>query len=58
MHRLNDPVYRNRTLQVIADLGLVSLAFYLAFRLRFLDVYAWRDSRWQLIASQDTRLPR
>ncbi len=28
------------------------------FRLRFLDVYAWRDSRWQLIASQDTRLPR
>jgi FlaA1/EpsC-like NDP-sugar epimerase len=37
MHRLNDPVYRNRTLQVIADLGLVSLAFYLAFRLRFLD---------------------
>ena len=28
------------------------------FRLRFLDVYAWRDARWQLIASQDTRLPR
>jgi len=28
------------------------------FRLRFLDVYAWRDERWQLIASQDTRLPR
>jgi ketosteroid isomerase-like protein len=26
-------------------------------RLRFLDVYAWRDSRWQLVASQDTRLP-
>ena len=25
-------------------------------RLRFLDVYAWRDSRWQLVASQDTRL--
>ena len=28
------------------------------FRLRFLDVYAWRDARWQLIGSQDTRLPR
>lgn len=28
------------------------------FRLRFLDIYAWRDARWQLIASQDTRLPR
>jgi ketosteroid isomerase-like protein len=27
------------------------------FRLRFLDVYAWRDGRWQLLASQDTRLP-
>ena len=28
------------------------------FRLRFLDVYAWRRGEWQLIASQDTRLPR
>ena len=27
------------------------------FTLRFLDVYAWRDGRWQLVASQDTRLP-
>ena len=26
-------------------------------QLRFLDVYAWRDGRWQLVASQDTRLP-
>ena len=25
-------------------------------RLRFLDVYAWREGRWQLVASQDTRL--
>ena len=25
-------------------------------RLRFLDVYTWRDGRWQLVASQDTRL--
>jgi FlaA1/EpsC-like NDP-sugar epimerase len=37
MHRLNDPVYRNRTLQVMADMALVALSFYLAFRLRFLD---------------------
>jgi hypothetical protein len=27
-------------------------------RLRFLDVYAWRDDRWQLVASQDTYLSR
>ncbi len=37
MGRLNHPVYRNRVLQVIADGALVALAFYLAFRLRFLD---------------------
>src|SRR5215208_2095985 len=37
MSRLNHPVYRNRVLQVLADSALVALAFYLAFRLRFLD---------------------
>jgi len=37
MHRLNHPVYRNRAMQVVADALLVALAFYLAFRLRFLD---------------------
>ena len=37
MHRLNHPVYRNRVLQAAADALLVGLAFYLAFRLRFLD---------------------
>jgi Domain of unknown function (DUF4440) len=26
-------------------------------RLRFLDVYTWKDSGWQLLASQDARLP-
>src|ERR1044072_2892658 len=36
MHRLNHPVYRNRALQVLADAALLTLAFYLAFRLRFL----------------------
>jgi FlaA1/EpsC-like NDP-sugar epimerase len=35
--RLNHPVYRHRTLQAAADAVLVALAFYLAFRLRFLD---------------------
>ncbi|HEY5709218.1 MAG TPA: nucleoside-diphosphate sugar epimerase/dehydratase [Solirubrobacterales bacterium] len=37
MSRLNHPVYRNRVLQLVADGALVALAFYLAFRLRFLD---------------------
>ena len=37
MRRLNHPVYRNRLLQLAADGVLVALAFYLAFRLRFLD---------------------
>jgi FlaA1/EpsC-like NDP-sugar epimerase len=52
MHRLNDPVYRNRTLQVIADLGLVSLAFYLAFRLRFLDDPGGIPDRYQTLLMQ------
>ena len=55
------------TARVVGDVGLVTgvSAFQgrqgddpFDFRLRFLDVYTWRDSRWQLIASQDTRLPR
>ena len=37
MQRLNHPVYRNRVLQVLADAVLVTLAFFLAFQLRFLD---------------------
>ncbi|HZJ28429.1 MAG TPA: polysaccharide biosynthesis protein [Solirubrobacterales bacterium] len=37
MHRLNHPVYRNRTLQIAADAALVAASFYLAFRFRFLD---------------------
>jgi ketosteroid isomerase-like protein len=52
--------------RVIGDVGLVAGVSALQgrqgeepfdFRLRFLDVYAWRDGRWQLVASQDTRLP-
>ena len=37
MRRLNHPVYRNRALQLAPTPLLVALAFYLAFRLRFLD---------------------
>ena len=37
MRWLNHPVYRTRVLQVCADGVLVALAYYLAFRLRFLD---------------------
>lgn len=52
---------------VVGDVGLVAGISALSgrqaaeefdFRLRFLDAYVWRDGRWQLIASQDTRLPR
>jgi hypothetical protein len=52
---------------VVGDVGLVAGISALSgrqaaeefdFRLRFLHAYIWRDGRWQLIASQDTRLPR
>jgi ketosteroid isomerase-like protein len=52
--------------RVMGDTGLVSGINALRgqqgtehfdLRLRFLDVYAWRDGCWQLVASQDTRLP-
>jgi FlaA1/EpsC-like NDP-sugar epimerase len=35
--RLKHPVYRHRALQVAADAVLVAFAFYMAFRLRFLE---------------------
>ena len=37
VHRLKHPVYRNKALQVVADAVLVGFAYYLAFRLRFLE---------------------
>jgi ketosteroid isomerase-like protein len=52
--------------RVVGDVGLVTGVSALQgrqgeepfdFTLRFLDVYAWRDGRWQLVASQDTHLP-
>jgi hypothetical protein len=54
------------TARVIGDVGLVSgvnallgeeASIRFDFRIRFLDAYAWRDERWQLIASQSTYLP-
>ncbi len=49
MHRLNHPVYRNRTLQVAADALLVAVAFFLAFRLRFLDAAGDIPDRYQTL---------
>jgi ketosteroid isomerase-like protein len=52
--------------RILGDVGLVAGVSRLRghtaderfdLRLRFLDVYAWRDGRWELVASQDTRLP-
>lgn len=52
--------------RILGDVGLVTGVSQLRghaegerfdLRLRFLDVYAWRDGRWELMASQDTRLP-
>jgi ketosteroid isomerase-like protein len=53
-------------LRVLGEVGLVAGVSQLRghtqgerfdMRLRYLDVYAWRDGRWELVASQDTRLP-
>ena len=52
MSRLNHPVYRNRVLQVAADAALVALAFYLAFRLRFLDEPHGWPHRYEVLFAQ------
>lgn len=52
MRRLNHPVYRNRVLQVAADALLVALAFYLAFRLRFLDDPRGLPHRYEVLFLQ------
>jgi len=53
--------------RVMGEVGLVAGvsklqgsqgAEFFDFRLRFLEVYAWRDGRWQLVASLDTYLSR
>ena len=50
MRRLNHPVYRTRLLQAAADALLVALAYYLAFRLRFLDRADLPHRYWVLFA--------
>ncbi|HET9163149.1 MAG TPA: polysaccharide biosynthesis protein, partial [Solirubrobacterales bacterium] len=50
MGRLNHPVYRTRLLQAAADAVLVALAYYLAFRLRFLDRNDLPHRYWVLFA--------
>ena len=52
MGRLNHPVYRNRLLQLAADGVLVALAFYLAFRLRFLDDPRGLPHRYEVLFAQ------
>jgi hypothetical protein len=37
VERLKHPVYRHKLIQIAADAILVAAAYYLAFRLRFLD---------------------
>jgi FlaA1/EpsC-like NDP-sugar epimerase len=37
VERLKHPVYRHRLIQLAADAVLIAAAYYLAFRLRFLD---------------------
>ena len=52
MSRLNHPVYRNRALQILADAGLVALAYFLAFQLRFLDdPHGW-PHRYEVLFAQ------
>ncbi len=52
MRRLNHPVYRNRLLQLAADGVLVALAFYLSFRLRFLDDPRGLPHRYEVLFVQ------
>ena len=52
MNRLNHPVYRNRVLQLVADAGLVALAYYLAFQLRFLDEPHGMPHRYEVLFAQ------
>ena len=45
--RLTNPVYRHRLIQIAADGVLIAAAFYLAFRLRFLDAPGGIPDRYQ-----------
>jgi FlaA1/EpsC-like NDP-sugar epimerase len=54
VNRLTHPVYRHRLLQVMADAALLAFAYYLSFRLRFLETEAgvpekYRQMLWASI---------
>ena len=51
MNRLNNPVYRHRALQVAVDAVLVAFAFYMAFRLRFLETEGGVPDRYREMLS-------
>ncbi|MGC1802346.1 MAG: nucleoside-diphosphate sugar epimerase/dehydratase [Solirubrobacterales bacterium] len=46
MERLKHPVYRHKLIQIAADAILLAAAYYLAFRLRFLDAPGGIPSRY------------
>src|ERR1700759_697889 len=52
MRRLNHPVYRNRLGQILADAGLVALAYFPAFQLRFLDAPHGWPHRYEVLFAQ------
>ncbi len=52
MHRLNHPVYRNRSLQMAADAVLCAVAFFAAFKLRFLDESSGIPDRYSTLLLQ------
>jgi FlaA1/EpsC-like NDP-sugar epimerase len=52
VERLTNPVYRHRLIQIAVDAVLIALAFYLAFRLRFLDAPGGIPDRYQSMLEQ------
>ena len=64
--RFDELTVSDLAVRIFGDVGLVAGVSRLRghteserfdLQLRFLDVYSWRDGRWELVASQDTRLP-
>src|SRR5262245_57641045 len=50
VQRLNDPVYRHKLAQFLADAAVAAVAFFLAFQFRFIDVTGGIPDRyWTLL---------